>query len=340
MLPTLDEKQEKLLEEWKTIPLDAEANKLLQSSQMSMNYLLRAAACPHCSWDLDYHDGPALMLPHLAKCRNLGRLAALHIRSEFSKGKPAAAVDTFLALMTLARRTGNEPIIISILVGYAIESFAMEVIAPYLADLDKELVGKLAASVASLPKIVPIQKTLDTEKIYMNGWLLKQMETAEKEQPGQWKKAFAIFLGPVEEKEKETNQKLLARIDSYAKARQLSHDLMPVYDELAKAFSLPFAEREGRCQELLERARKDNPLAVMLLPAMTKTMGAENKYLARTALFQAALAVVQRGQEQLKTIADPFGNGPFEYKQLAQGFELISKLQSSDGKQVSYSVGK
>jgi hypothetical protein len=340
LLPNFDEKQEKMLENWKVIPLDAEANNLLQTSQAMMKYMRRASACTHCYWDLEYNEGPMLLLPHLAKCRTLGRLAALQIRSEFEAGKPASAVDTFLTLVTLARHAGSEPIIISILVGYAIESFALEAISPYLPDLDKVLVGKLASSMANLPKMVPMQETLHTEKVYMLGWLIKQMEAAEKEQPGNWHKTLSSLLGPESEKEKNNNLKLLNSIESYAKARQLASDLMLVYDEFAKVFSLPAAQRDGRCEELLQQARKNNPLAVMLLPALTKTIASENRYQARLALFQAALEVVQKGPEQLKTIPDPFGNSPFEYKQLTHGFELTSKLHSSDGKQVSYSVGK
>jgi len=340
LLPNFDEKQEKLLENWKTIPLDGEISNLLQNSKAMMKYLRRAAACSHCYWDLDYNEGPHLLAPHLAKCRTLGRLAALQIRSEFAAGKPAAAVDSFLALMALARHTGSEPIIISILVGYAIESFALEAIAPYLPDLDKELAGKLASSMAKLPKMVPMQETLHTEKVYMLGWLVKQMKTAEKEQPGNWLKTINAILGPAPEADKERNQKLLNSIESYAQARQLASDLTPVYDEFAEAFSLPAAQREARCEELLQQARKNNALAVMLLPALTKTIAAENKYQARLALLQAALVVVQKGPSPLKTINDPFGDGPFEYKQLPMGFELTSKLRTVDGKQVSYTVGK
>lgn len=339
LLPNFDDKQEKLLENWKTVPL-ADTSNLLQTSQAMMKYLRRASACSHCYWDLDYNEGALLLLPHLAKCRTLGRLAALQIRSEFASGKPASAVDSFLTLVTLARHTGSEPIIISILVGYAIESFALEAIAPYLPDLDKELVGKLASSMVNLPKMVPMQETLHTEKVYMLGWLIKQMEAAEKEQPGNWYKTLTALLGPDSETEKNNNLKLLNSIESYAKARQLASDLTPIYDEFAKVFTMPVAQRDGRCEELLQQARKNNPLAVMLLPALTKSMASENKYQARQALIQAALVVVQKGPEQLKTIPDPFGNGPFEYKQLSKGFELTSKLRSSDGKQVSYLVGK
>jgi hypothetical protein len=44
------------------------------------------------------------------------------------------------------------------------------------------------------------------------------------------------------------------------------------------------------------------------------------------ALFRAALTVVQGGPDKLKDIKDPFGDGPFQYRALDQGFELKSRL--------------
>ncbi|HQR05968.1 MAG TPA: hypothetical protein PLN21_04045 [Gemmatales bacterium] len=339
LLPHFDEKQEKLLENWNTIPLNAEAKQLLQTSQAIMKYLGRAATCSHCYWDLDYQEGPGLLLPHLAKCRTLGRLAALQIRYEFDNGNVSAGVDSFLNLMSLARNAGSDPILISILVGYAIESFALEAIAPYLPGLDKELLSKLAAGTAKLPKIALVQQAIGTEKTYMNGWLLKQMEAAEMQKPGEWRTILQSLFSP-DAREKEGNQKVLDSIDTFAKAKQYSNDLMAVYDELFKAFNLPYAEQADRLWELTQQARKNNPLAVLLLPALNKTHAAQNRYQAKLALFLAALAVAEKGPDELKAITDPFGNGPFEYKQLPQGFELTSKLKSTDGKQVSYSVGK
>ena len=47
---------------------------------------------------------------------------------------------------------------------------------------------------------------------------------------------------------------------------------------------------------------------------------------------------VLSGQGALAKHPDPFGQGPFEYKVLPQGFELRSKL-TIDGKPVTLTVG-
>src|SRR5438128_9269142 len=79
-LPTLDNDQEKLLADWSAAPLDAAAQKLIDSSKASLLYLRRGESLARCDWCLDYNDGMGLLLPHLGKSRELARFAALHAR--------------------------------------------------------------------------------------------------------------------------------------------------------------------------------------------------------------------------------------------------------------------
>ena len=59
---------------------------------------------------------------------------------------------------------------------------------------------------------------------------------------------------------------------------------------------------------------------------------------ARAAMLKAAVAVAAGGAEKIKDFRDPYGQGPFEYKALPQGFELQSKL-TVEGKPVTLKVG-
>ena len=56
-------------------------------------------------------------------------------------------------------------------------------------------------------------------------------------------------------------------------------------------------------------------------------------------MLEAAMAVVQGGPDKLKDIKDPFGDGPFEYRALDEGFELKSKL-TFNAQPVSLTVGR
>src|SRR5262249_29711508 len=82
-MPTLDAEQEKLLGDWNKVPFDDAALKLIAASEKARMYLHRGAKLRRCDWGLDYGDGMYLLLPYLAKSRDLARLAALHARHEF-----------------------------------------------------------------------------------------------------------------------------------------------------------------------------------------------------------------------------------------------------------------
>src|SRR5215212_180508 len=83
MLPALDAKQEKLLENWSEAPLDGAVSKLLDQSHPSLMFLHRAAKLKRCDWGFDYRDGISMLLPHLTKARVLSRLAGLDARRAF-----------------------------------------------------------------------------------------------------------------------------------------------------------------------------------------------------------------------------------------------------------------
>ena len=160
VLPTLNPSQEKIVQEWSKVPLDAAALQLIEQSQGSREYLLRGAKLDRCDWSLDYDDGIFLRLPYLSKSLLLARLAALHARHEFSQGHWESGWADVSAIQKLARQVEAEPIMIVQLVSYAIEATAIDAAAPYLPELKSALPAKrldgasLAADRANDPAII------------------------------------------------------------------------------------------------------------------------------------------------------------------------------------------
>jgi len=70
--------------------------------------------------------------------------------------------------------------------------------------------------------------------------------------------------------------------------------------------------------------------AVAVVPGAEAMRYASDRTKVKFTMLQAAVAVVSGGAEQLKTIKDPFGDGPLEYRPFEGGFELQSKLQGKD----------
>jgi hypothetical protein len=331
-MPTLDKDQEKILAEWSTVSLDdAAVEKLVVDSQASLKYLHRGAKEKRCDWGLDYSDGIGLMLPHLAKARDLARLAALHARYHFARGNKTALRDDATAIMALSRHVGRDPILICILVRYLIEDTMIELVAPYVPEM-KAPYPQALAMYDNLPKGASVRETLPIEKKHMAGYVIRELNRLEQQQKGAWQKAWLGMLGP-------EAPDTLKQMGTLEEAIKLTEALYPVYDELEKFMGLPRDEFDAQYPAFKKKTAAANPLAEVLLPSMDKVLARERRNQVRLAMLLASIAVAQDGPEKLKEIKDPFGTGPFEYRALDGGFELKSKLEF-EGKPVTLTVGQ
>ena len=330
-MPTLAKEQEDLLNNWQTTPLDDAAVNLITSSKASLMYLHRGAKLPGCDWGLDYNDGIGLLLPHLAKARQLAQLAALRGRYEFEHGNRRSARDDAMAIMVLSRHVGRDPILISHLVRLLIESMVVNLVSPYVPEL-KASPADVLAEFNSLPAPATLQQAVLLEKKYMAGYIVKDLNRLEQEKAGSWRAGWQAMLG-------EEGPKDLKEIESLDKVTRFVEDLMPIYDPLAKFVALPQKEFEAQYPPFKEKVQKENPLAALLLPAIDKVRNKENQQRARMEMLLAAITIAHDGPDAAKKTKDPFGDGPFDYKPLEGGFELKSQLLF-DGKPVALTVGK
>jgi hypothetical protein len=341
LLPTLNPSQEKLVQEWSKVPLDAAALQLIEQSQGSREYLLRGAKLDRCNWSLDYDDGFFLRLPYLSKSLLLARLAALHARHEFSQGHWESGWADVSAIQKLARQVEAEPIMIVQLVSYAIEATAFDAAAPYLPELKSALPQNAPTALASLPAEPTIPQLLLKEKQVGPLWLLERLKAAEQRQPGAWqtvwKETFDAALGG-NEGEAAADRDAIKSVKSFAQATKWLDELLPLYDELIKLAALPWHEFDARYPDFVKQAKLTNPLAAVFYPNLDKFLDSQRRHQARTALFQAAISIVQGGPDKVGDIKDPFGNGPFEYRALDKGFELKSKLLVK-GQRLTLTVG-
>jgi hypothetical protein len=332
-LPTLDKEQEEVLGKWNTVSMDDPAvQKLLGASQSSMLFLRRAANLPHCNWGLDYNDGVSMLLPHLAKGRDLARLACLHARQEFEAGNRKAARVDAMAIMTLARHVGSEPVMICVLVRYLIEGMVVDLVAPYVPEL-KASHAEAKAAFDGLPRAPGLLPTIAVEKKYFIEWMIKKMREEEQRKQGGglelWKN---LVSGP------ETPE-ALKQISSVDEGVKLIERTLPVYDELAKFVALPKDQFDAQFPAFKEKTKAANPLAGTVLPAVDQILAKEHRNQARFAMLLAAIAVTESGPDKLQEFKDPFGNGPFEHRKLDNGFELKSKLHF-EGQPVTLVAGR
>lgn len=325
-MPAADKEQESLLAEWNKVPFHAAAIKLISASEKSRLYLQRGAKLPRCDWSLDYEDGMNLLLPYLAKSRDLARLAALHARYEFEQGHWEAGIEDATAILALARHVGSEPIMICILVRYAIERIAIDLVTPYLPQL-QAFSPRILKAYETLPVGATVQQAFLAEKKYFLEWLLHRLKEAEAKQKGAWRE---ILKGAIGVEGELDGAAVVQQVGTYERAIQLVEEILSLSDQMTELVKLPRHEFERQYPEFKKKAKSANLLAGPLLTAADKMLASEQRNQALMALLSAALVVIQDGPDKLKDIKDPFGDGPFEYRALDKGFELKSKLHYND----------
>lgn len=331
-LPALDKDQEKLLGELNAVSVaDPAVSNLLGASQQSLMFLHRGAALQRCDWGLDYNDGISMLMPHLAKSRDVARLAALDARRAFENRNWKAGRRDLTSMMVLARHIGRDPVMIGLLVRLGIEGMVVDTFAPYVPEL-KASHSQAVAMFDAMPPAVTLEQSIRFEKKWMGGWIVPHLRAEEQRQKGAGLELWKKFL----DNDTPASLKNVATLDEVIK---LVEDGIPVYDDLARLAALPNAQFDAQYPAFKQKTKADHPLAALLLPAIDQLRAKEQRNQARMSMLLAGIAVAESGPDKLNEIKDPFGKGPFDYKALDKGFELRSKLHF-EGQPVTLAIGQ
>jgi len=341
MMPSddqLNERQRKALGDVATAPLDRAAEELTGKSRTALVYLHRGAALRPCSWGLAAglkQDGPLeVRLPHVFKAVRLARVACLRARYAFEQGQPRAALDDLLAVLVLARHAAVDGTVISKGAEYAIENLAVEVAAAHAGTIkDPKILRTVLVGLKALPRSEALGEVIRRERDAYTAWIrAKRLAALEVVIPD--------FDGADDRKKKQIREFLGINESVYDK---ICEALTKRYDEAAAIAELPFDRYEAAAGPFLKKLKgfdpAAKPLVVDIVPRLLapplKVRRAEARTQARLAMFQAAVAILADGKDQLKAFRDTFGSGPFGYREFEDGFELKSKLHDAEGKHVS-----
>lgn len=338
MMPALSEAETKIRDDVLegTRPVDEEARKIILKSGEAMQYLHRASKFEKAAWGIAWEGGPYALLPHLSKARELNRLAVFRAHVRFEDGEHKKAIDDILASMRMGRQVSRDGVIVLIplLVDYAIESVCIHALAQHLPKLDAPMREELKKGLASLPKSRTLADAMQGEKDVFWPWMI-----AEVKQPDAKAKMLALVNG-VKEEELEAFKKLDEKELGPAVQRMGEY-----YDRMIDMVELPLSEMQEKNKELMEELKRNGPkdyLAYWLMPSLVSGRQAEIRHLTRLAMFDAGLAVLDDGEGVLKDPKhkDPFGDGPFDYKDTDNGFVLTSDWEIAPGKNLTLTFGK
>ena len=336
VIPNLSDAQDAAVDQLldKLGPANALASGAIAGSSAAMKELHRGAKSPRCVWATPLEDGPAALLPHCGKARQLARLACARAHLNFQLGRPAEAIDDLADAMTLGRHAGNEGILVAVLVDYAIEARAIRVAARHLGELKPADLQDLAARIERLPPATTMRRAMQSEKQWLLEWLIQNLSDPAK------KGTSATMLRDLVDSD-DTNLKALSGVPP-KQVRDGAIALRPIYDQVADMMDLPPAQMKDPESLLAGLSPTARSLGMGLLPAAMKCRQREVDHQTQLAMFKAAIAVVRGGPGELKaeSLKDPFAGGPFSYEKTAGGFRLVSKTLDREGKPLTLEVGR
>jgi len=331
-LPAMDEHRQQIVANWNTVPVDADAVKLIEASSTALTYLHRGSALESCDWGLQKEDGIMLLMPHLAKARELARLALLRAREELDTQNSAAAADDIADVLVLANFVGSDTFAIGLLVQDSIEQMAFDLAASRLGQFAPESLRTLADRLGKLPHGGTLQSALRNERQFSLEWMIARLRNANDQS---WQEA----LRPLAiETPKGTFEAIVEELKTKAGAVQEFEEFRPFYDELTTLAERPPDVFRSRAADLLKKYQND-AVGRLMLSDFVRVFDKDLATRTRFSLLKAAVAVLLSGPGELRNFPDPAGTGPFEYAASERGFELRSKL-TIDGRPVVLAVGK
>lgn len=277
------------------VVLDEKVKDLLAHNAETIALLRDAAGVKACNWG-EVDGDMQKVLDLLNPANTAGRLSILYARQELEDHQPEAAINDWMAAITLARRLGELNLVVSRLAGESIEVSAIKEIAAALPGLPVESRRTLAAKWKALP---------------------------DPGAPSEWIMGEYAFA-----------KKTIVR---QGLGKAWIEILEPFYKTIAAAAGQPPAEFAKVVDAELAKV-KLNPFAQTLAPSFKRTREFLAVVEAQRGMLETAITVLEKGKDEVTRSKDPFGEGPFVYRESAKGFELECGLSLKD-KPVALRVG-
>jgi hypothetical protein len=342
-MPSLTSEQQKVFDQnAKSLatPLPADIEPILLNFNTALHELHRARSVATCDWMLDEAAGPRLLLPHLAKARQLSHASLLRARWRFANKETDAALDDVLDTLHLARSCGSRAFLISYLVDVAIEKNATDVLAANLHQFAPKQLEMLSVALTKLPVASKLEECVQREDHSFGGWLEQMLENEAKklqDPAAGYALITAIYsaLGtdfPPKHNPTDPQELRYAEIlktMTVQEVRDAVQRLRTDYDKLANIISIQKPETrtalENFEKELTQSKRDENRKIVaqhvfsaVLLPSILKVYDRSVQHDIRHELLKLAIEIQRRGPEALKAETKI----KVEYNPTASGFEL------------------
>ena len=320
-LTTLPEADYKLVRNWNGAGPDPAAAHMVEWCETSLKLLHEAVNCKWCNWGL-VNEGPGTEMPHLAKMRELAWRACFRARYRAATGDGNGAVEDILAVFALSRHCNADSSMIAYIVRLFNQRIATKGAADTLKRLNPEQLRKLAEGLDSLPQCCSLRDAFLDESENEYGWWADHIKRGGIKAAEEFRRSDdrENEAGKADSKEPITEEDVARYIHDLEVAQRC-------WALVADMAALPPAEFAARSQALEEKMKKEcTTLPELFNHPVSEFRNNGARADASFAMLKAAIAVVLSGPDSLKSIKDPFGDGPFEYTAVGTGFQLKSKF--------------
>ncbi len=300
-----------------------------------------------CNWGDDLAEGPYLLLPYLTEARTIAQTVRVRAAVHFADGNEQAVVDELLSVYTLSSHISQSPILINLLVHYAIDRICAATIAEHFGQFSDDALRKLKAGIAGVPTPNTIADSVPTEQHFMAGWLrteLIKIRESEADAASAEAAARALLnnLFTVEQQDSAWNQFKQAGGSTVDGMIQLIDQANQDYHALEALCRKPVAKFLSEVKQFDQESKDSpNPIRRLVFPAISGAMSRELGNQVMEAMLNTAIEYRLEGNVALGASADPMGGKPFtksvfQHAGQKAGFILESQIESTREKQMLF----
>ena len=338
------DRQKQIVNSYDSPQIDHDAAaQFLNSASFALNLIHRAAKQMWCDWGLRLdQDGPRTLLPYLNGIRRMAEVMLLESRVKLQDGDDSAAVDDWFCALAIGRHAGCNGIPVALLVDYGVEAMVATNAALDLNRLDEPALTSLSAELEKLPPGGTLAQAAQVEQEITQRWILRKLQRPGGQNPNDsLKKLLQAVAGPSLANER-VDAALAACGGTADGLAQRLLALEPLYARIASTIALPYDQFVKQWPDLQHDIDADPVARVIIMSRYPQLVRSHAMAQAQLAMFEAAIDVVRKGPDALQSHPDPFGNGPFTYRQTPRGFELTSALidEASASRPVTLRIGR
>jgi len=311
-----------------------------------------AHATVPCDWGIDMSAGPGAMVPHLGRAKAVAQNARLHALWALQRGRPADACKDLVASLVLGRNASRDGTLISVLVQISIESIVCNTVAENFGQFSTEALQQLIEGLDAAPARGTAAAAGVHEQATVFDWASRRILELRRQNPGDDAKVVeGIRQGMGLEEPQPSERELWERLMQAAGGTsdgvlKLLQERARLYERAAVVLALPYPEYESQVKAFSGEVEKSpNPFINTAVPSFLKSRAKEFRIQVVLAMVRAAVEYKLHGEQGLRSVTDPCGQGPFAFRRFVfqgvdRGFELKSPFDADEFQQVLIFVEK